>query len=100
MLLDTGAKYTVVTPDVARRLGLELEDTPRIPVATATRLEMAALATVDQIDVYGLVLRDVETAVLNVPAALGIEGLLGMSFLKRCRMVLDAPGRSLELEVI
>ncbi len=99
MLLDTGAKYTVITPDVAGRLDLDLQDTLRVPVSTATRLEMATLTSVDQMDAYGLMLRDVETAVVNLPAALGVEGLLGMSFLKRCRMVLDVPNRSLELEL-
>lgn len=68
-------------------------------MTTATRLEMATLTTVGQVDVYGLVLRNIEIAVMNLPAALGVEGLLGMSFLRRCRMVLDAPNRSLELEI-
>jgi|AntAceMinimDraft_14_1070370.scaffolds.fasta_scaffold12425_2 clan AA aspartic protease (TIGR02281 family) len=98
MILDTGAKYTVITPDVARRLGLDLQGARRVPVTTATQLEMAALTTVDQIDVQGLVLRDVETAVINLPTALGVEGLLGMSFLRKCRMLLDVPNRLFELE--
>ncbi len=97
-LLDTGAKYTIITPELARRLSLNLRGTRRVPVTTATQIEMAALTTVDRIDIHGLVLQDVETAVMNLPAALGVEGLLGMSFLKRCRLVLDAPNRSLEIE--
>ena len=98
MLLDTGAKYTIITPELARRLSLNLRGTRRVPVTTATQIEMAALTTVDRIDIHGLVLQDVEIAVMNLPAALGVEGLLGMSFLKRCRLVLDAPNRSLEIE--
>lgn len=99
MMLDTGAKYTIITPEVARRLDLDLQEAPRVPVTTATRLEMVTLTTVDRVDVHGLVLRDVETAVLSLPAALGVEGFLGMSFLRQCRMVLDPPNRSLELEI-
>jgi clan AA aspartic protease (TIGR02281 family) len=98
MLLDTGAKYTIITPELARRLSLNLRGTRRVPVTTATQIEMAALTIVDRVDIHGLVLQDVETAVMNLPAALGVEGLLGMSFLKRCRLVLDAPNRSLEIE--
>ena len=98
MLLDTGAKYTIITPELARRLSLNLRGTRRVPVTTATQIEMAALTTVDRIDIHGLVLQDIEIAVMNLPAALGVEGLLGMSFLKRCRLVLDAPNRSLEIE--
>ena len=48
--------------------------------------------------VGGPVLRDVEVVVMSLPPALGVEGLLGMSLLKRCRLVLDAPRHSLEME--
>jgi len=70
----------------------------QVPVTTATRLEMAPLILVDQVDVYGLVLKQVETAVMDLPVALGVDGLLGMFFLKRCRLVLDTPKQALELE--
>jgi predicted aspartyl protease len=98
MMLDTGAKYTIITPDVDRQLNLELQGARQVPVTTATRLEMAPLILVDQVDVYGLVLKQVETAVMDLPVALGVDGLLGMSFLKRCRLVLDTPKQALELE--
>lgn len=97
MMLDTGAKYTIITPEVARRLGMEALPTRRIPVTTATQLEMARLFVVDQMDVHGVILSSVETAVLALPSALGVDGLLGMSFLKRCRLVLDFPNRLFEL---
>jgi len=98
MMLDTGAKYTIITPDVDRQLNLGLQGARQVPVTTATRLEMAPLILVDQVDVYGLVLKQVETAVMDLPVALGVDGLLGMSFLKRCRLVLDTPKQALELE--
>jgi len=98
MMLDTGAKYTIITPDVDRQLNLGLQGARQVPVTTATRLEMAPLILVDQVDVYGLVLKHVETAVMDLPVALGVDGLLGMSFLKRCRLVLDTPKQALELE--
>ncbi|MBI5652375.1 MAG: clan AA aspartic protease [Chloroflexi bacterium] len=98
MLLDTGAKYTIITPAVATRLGAVMESAPRVSVTTATQREVVSLINVDQVDLHGLLLRDVECAVLNLPDVLGVDGLLGMSFLKRCRLVLDIPNRRLELE--
>jgi len=97
MTLGTGSKYTIITPDVARRLNVDLQKARRIPVTTATQLEMTALTAINRVDVHGLALQDIETAVMNLPAVLGVEGLLGMSFLRRCRMVLDVPNRLLEL---
>lgn len=55
MMLDTGARYTVITPNIAERLALELEDARRIPVATASRVESVPLTPLAQVDVYGLV---------------------------------------------
>lgn len=55
MMLDTGARYTVITPNIAERLALELEDARRIPVATASRVELVPLTPLAQVDVYGLV---------------------------------------------
>lgn len=97
MLLDTGAKYTVITPDVARRLALDTTTSRRIPVTTATQIEIATLIAIETIDVHGFALKDIDAAILDLPPALGVDGLLGMSFLKRCQMLLDAPNRTLEL---
>jgi len=99
MMLDTGAKYTVITPNLAERLALELEDARRIPVATASRVDLVPLTPLAQVDVYGLMLEHIEAVVIDLPSALGIEGLLGMSFLGRCRLVLDVPKQVLELSL-
>jgi clan AA aspartic protease (TIGR02281 family) len=99
MMLDTGAKYTIITPSVAGRLGLDLQQARRVPVTTATQLETAALTVISQMDVHGLVVSNVQAAVIPLPTALGVDGLLGMSFLRYCRMVLDGPNQSLELEI-
>jgi len=100
MMLDTGAKYTVITPEIARRLALDLEEARRVPVVTASQLQFAPLIPLGQVDVYGLMLERIETAILDLPPALGVEGLLGMSFLRRCRLVLDVPKQALELSLL
>ena len=52
MMLDTGAKYTVITPDVARRLDVDLQEARRVSVTTATQVETAVLTTLVQRDVF------------------------------------------------
>lgn len=99
MLLDTGAKYTIITPEVARRLELNLENARTVPVATASRVQSASLVTLQQVDLHGLVVQDIDTVVMGLPSALGVEGLLGISFLLHCRMLLDFPNRLLEFTV-
>lgn len=96
MILDTGAKYTIITPEVAQRVVLDLETARTIPVSTATQLQSAKLVELEQIDLHGFKIYQVAAAVMPLPSTLGAEGLLGLSFLRRCRMVLDCPQQLLE----
>jgi hypothetical protein len=41
----------------------------------------------------------IEAAVIDLPPALGVEGLLGMSFLGRCRLFVDVPKQVVELSL-
>ena len=99
MLLDTGAKYTVITSNVARPLEIDIQSRGRnVSVVTASQLTRVPLVSLDQVDVHGVALPDIEAVVTtDLPAALGVEGLLGMSFLKQCRLVLDGPSQYLEI---
>ena len=98
MLLDTGAKYTVITSNVARRLEIDIQSRGRnVSVVTASQLTRVPLVSLDRVDVHGVTLPDIEAVVTDLPAALGVEGLLGMSFLKQCRLVLDGPSQYLEI---
>ena len=98
MLLDTGAKYTVITSNVARPLEIDIQSRGRnVSVVTASQLTRVPLVSLDRVDVHGVTLPDIEAVVTDLPAALGVEGLLGMSFLKQCRLVLDGPSQYLEI---
>lgn len=100
MMLDTGAKYTIITPEVARRLQIEMDNLRSVPVTTATQLQTVRLTELDQVDIHGLLVNEVETAIMSLPSGLGVEGLLGISFLRHCRMVLDIPNYLLEFEIV
>ncbi len=98
MLLDTGAKYTILTPEVARRIDINMDNAQSVGVTTATRLQTAYLVNLAQLDIHGLILNNCEVAIMDLPNALGVDGLLGMSFLRHCRLTLDMPQRELMLE--
>jgi predicted aspartyl protease len=68
-----------------------------VSVVTASQLVRVPLVSLDRVDVHGLALPHIEAVVTDLPAALGVEGLLGMSFLKQCRLVLDGLSHFLEL---
>ncbi len=98
MLLDTGAKYCAISGEIAQQLAIDISDVQQVSVSTASGLERTPLIKLNTVDISGFVHRDIDAAVMSLPTAIGVDGLLGMSFIRRCRMVLDVPSRSLEFE--
>ena len=52
MLLDSGAKYAIITPEVARRLAIEVTDLRTVAVTTATQLQSVGLTELEQVDIH------------------------------------------------
>jgi aspartyl protease family protein len=82
MVLDTGASAVVLTQEAAKAAGLPIEVlTYNVNVDTANGRTRAALVTLDQLAVGGIVERSVP-ALIAQPGQLRVS-LLGMSFLNR-----------------
>ena len=79
LLVDTGAELTVISPAVARRLGLNLDLAVFIPLRSASGVFLAPLTKIHSLTVGDATVRELEVIVHD--AAPGIDGLLGMSFL-------------------
>lgn len=96
-LVDTGASYTVITPQTARQLGVRLgKGVTTVPVTTANGTVSAPLVTLKQLSLGGMQVENVEAVVADLGDAPQISGLLGMSFFhgmdlsfKRDRLVIE-----------
>ena len=100
LLLDTGATRTMLTPDIARRLGLSpAVDAPRSPIvmlggqrAQMPLIHLASLAVGDT------AVADLQVGVFTpLPHTPFIDGLLGGDFLKRFTLKLDYARSRLQL---
>ena len=92
MALDTGARRTVVTPALAAELGFDpdgLGATTRI--VSATGPASAGSLTLDSVSVLGLGVTDLCVVCYRLADALCIEGVLGLDFLNRFRVLIDGP---------
>lgn len=96
-IVDTGASSVAVSTRFARQLGLDLRGAPTVQVMTAAGPQKAFRARAARIDLAGAVAEDVEILVMSEPAGPGADGLLGLSFLSRFHMSLDAHEGILEL---
>jgi clan AA aspartic protease (TIGR02281 family) len=95
-LLDTGASYCVIAPDLARELSL-LPTGRYATVATANGSVRAPIVLVRSLDLGGGVhAQDVEAIVHD--AAPKLDGLLGLTFLNRYRYAVDPKRHLLHLE--
>ncbi len=96
-VVDTGATSVALSSAFARRLGLDLTRAKRVQVMTASGADTAYALRVARIDLGGAVAEDVPILVMDNLNGQSSDGLLGMSFLSRFIMRLDAHEGILEL---
>ena len=84
VLVDTGATMVAINESTARRLGIHLSNADfRYRVRTANGIAEAAKATIDEVRIGRVVVRDVSATVARDDSLSGV--LLGMSFLNRLK---------------
>ncbi|MHC4200578.1 MAG: aspartyl protease family protein [Planctomycetota bacterium] len=98
MLHDTGARRTLITPGLAAGLGFEpgkFEETTRIVGAITTA--SAGLLTLDSVSVLGLEVAGLRVLCHPLPAALGVQGVIGLDYLNHFRVVIDGPAEKVTI---
>jgi clan AA aspartic protease (TIGR02281 family) len=99
MALDTGATYTMIPWEVAEVLGYDPgASRDRVPLITASGVEKVPLITLKSISVLGKDADNVQTVVHNLPEKSYVDGLLGLSFLRRFKICLNFQNGVLEIE--
>lgn len=82
-VLDTGATYTVITPRLARKLGVTVAtDSPKVAIATANGVIQAPVVTLNSVTIGDVEVNNVQAIVQNLGDDLLLVGLLGMNFFK------------------
>ena len=91
LILDTGASHTILSHDVAGDLGLlSGRQTRFVTLKTAGGPVQAELVRVNSIRIADAEVRNSLVAVYDMPdAPEGVEGLLGLTFLKQFQVTLD-----------
>lgn len=84
LALDTAASHTHVTPDIIDELGYSPAEGEAITaVRSAIGRETGYMLRVQRFESLGFGFDDFLLHVHDLPAGFGIDGLLGLSFLKR-----------------
>jgi predicted aspartyl protease len=100
MILDTGASSCSVTPEVAARL--RLQTTRRVSDITVTGQRMVPVTQSVELEIGGRVAGKVEFLVQSMETidatGLGIDGVVGQSFLSRYDYLIDYRAREFTLD--
>ncbi len=83
MVLDTGSSRTVLDERLLARAGYDLIVAPRASVTTASGRVEAKIVTVRQISALGVSANDFPVLAMPLSRLLGVDGLLGLDFLRR-----------------
>jgi len=99
MLLDTGSVVTLVAPEVAEEIGLELRESPGLEIVGIAGSATAAETTAAAISLLGMTVRDVDVICLPLDPRLGVDGVLGLDFLQHFSIRIDNDSETLTLEL-
>jgi clan AA aspartic protease (TIGR02281 family) len=108
-VVDTGASHTVITNQTAQKLGIALQQagccgpTPGRSAQGAGGPVAARTTTLESIRVGDVEVKDIEAAIVdltNVSAALGqaLDGIIGKSFMKDFKVIIDYPKQEILFE--
>jgi len=83
MAVDTGAACTIIPSDVASALGYDPGGSPDRPrIITGSGVEYAASINVTRLQAIGEAMDSVRVLCHDLPEQVGIDGVLGMNFLR------------------
>ncbi|OGW16588.1 MAG: hypothetical protein A3G93_14040 [Nitrospinae bacterium RIFCSPLOWO2_12_FULL_45_22] len=90
LVFDTGAAFTALSWSVLKVIGYDPAVAPeRQEIITANGVIEVPKLRVDSITIGNVEAREVEVISHDIPELAGIRGLLGLSFLKHFRTVID-----------
>ena len=90
MALDTGAVTTLIDPKPLQTLGYgPCDGMPRVRIVTAGDVRDAVQAKVQTVSALGYEKHDFPALISPLPKASGVDGLLGLNYLRERKLTLD-----------
>lgn len=98
MVLDTGARFTMITPGLAQELGVEFTGHERrLQVIGITGSAQAALVSLKRVTLLGLSIENHQALCHPLPERLGLDGILGLNFLEHFNLTIDHDSEKINL---
>ncbi|MCA9390393.1 clan AA aspartic protease [candidate division WWE3 bacterium] len=89
LVFDTGATFCMLPWKFVQEIGLEIDPKETIQTTTASTIETSPIIKIPKMSVLGYEIENVSCIVRDLPPLSGVDGLLGLSFLKHFRIIMD-----------
>jgi len=98
MILDTGATYTMICPEILIEAGYDLAFPNRkLAITTASSIEYTPFYMIEKITALGKECPNIEVASHSLPQRVPADGLLGLNFLRKYKLTIHVNEGYLEL---
>jgi len=97
-VLDTGASFVVLPWWITTGLGLKVDPKHLVSTSTASSVENVPLTVIPKVIVLDKTVDNVLCIIKDLPPEAGVDGLLGLSFLRNFYLSLDFKRGILQLE--
>lgn len=89
LVLDTGATFVVLPWRIINALDIRIDPDLLVRMSTASTVESTPLVVLPKMKVLGNTVNNVQCLVKDLPPESGVDGLLGVSFLRHFNLTLD-----------
>ncbi len=98
MALDTGARMTIIRPEIAEKIGIELRDEPEARLVGVAGSAPVTVGTVDAVSVLGHTVRDLTVACQELDPELGFDGIIGLDLIQHFNIRIDNDAERITFE--
>lgn len=98
LALDTGATKTLINTRILATLGYDpgiFEE--RVEVTIGSGVEYSPVIPIEQIKCLGIARKDMPVLAHTLPPSAGVDGLLGLDFIRSCRLHVDLQKGTIEV---
>lgn len=97
MVLDTGATFTIISWGIADLLGYNPKSASEIKIITASGTEAVKTLNIKRIKALGAEITNLKIVCHDLPSDSGVDGLLGLDFLKHFNLFINFKDKFVEL---
>lgn len=99
VLIDTGAAFTVIPPEIAEFLDLEVNrDYPRARLVTASGIIETPVKVLDRLEIADIKVEKLPVVIHKIPDPAPIKVLLGMNFIEKVRPTVNGKDGKFDLQ--